>query len=538
MTEDTGRKSQHLRLVKADPTQDPNLSKLRGIPNADAGAIQGNAYMPEDEYQTLYIGQMSDRGILQPPYNLRTLDRLAQENNALSPCIEAMVTNIDGTGYSFRVDNTDPNQKGDDDKIEQLRGFFSQPWPGMSFDTIRKLIRRDIERVGNAYIEVLRNAQDEIVFARHVDAKMMRILKLDAPIPVEKKITRNGKETQVTVMQRERRFCQLLNGITLVFFKELGASRDLDKDSGHWIAQGKRLPASKRSTEIIHFTNLPDAHTPYGVPRWINQLPSVLGSRKAEEYNLEFFNSGGVPPVMIFLQGGMLQADSRKAIETKAVFGEAASKNRIQVIEVDPTGGSMDKEATARVTVERFGAERQNDSMFENYDDKCENRVRRAFRLPPIFVGQAADYSFATAFASYTVTEAQVFKPERDAFDEKITMTLVHGLGYYGYRMESKPTIIEDATLKLQGIELALTTGYIEMEDTVDEINEACGISLKYSSKPTLTASEQAGVDNKSQATRNPDNKKPGQKIPGDTSRKVSTPVAKQDEITDEVAQD
>ena len=40
-------------------------------------------------------------GLLEPPYKLRMLDRLSQENNALLPCIEAMVTNVDGTGYDF-----------------------------------------------------------------------------------------------------------------------------------------------------------------------------------------------------------------------------------------------------------------------------------------------------------------------------------------------------------------------------------------------------------------------------------------------------
>jgi hypothetical protein len=31
------------------------------------------------------------------------------------------------------------------------------------------------------------------------------------------------------------------------------------------------------------------------------------------------------------------------------------------------------------VTIERFGGDRTTDSMFENYDAKCEERVRRAF---------------------------------------------------------------------------------------------------------------------------------------------------------------
>ena len=187
--------------------------------------------------------------------------------------------------------------------------------------------------------------QDEIVFLRHVDAKMMRLMKLDDAVPVEQTLRRKGAEAKVTVMLRERRFAQLVNGISLVYFKEFGAKRDLNKKTGTWAPQNMRLPAADRATEIIHFTALPDAHTPYGVPRWINQLPSVLGSRKAEEFNLEFFDNGGVPPMLIVLQGGTLQAETRAAVEQKMSRGSAASKNRVQVLEVEPTGGSLDSPA-------------------------------------------------------------------------------------------------------------------------------------------------------------------------------------------------
>lgn len=447
-------------------------------------AVASNAAEIEDEYHSLYIGGRNERGIIEPPYNLRLLDRLAQENNALSPCVEAMVTNVDGTGYDFASKDEEVEDGEDDARITQLQEFFAEPWPGESFVTIRKKIRRDLERIGNAYLEVLRNAQDEIVFFRYVDAKMMRLLKLEEPVPVQKTIRRNGADVTITVMERHRRFCQLLNGITLVYFKEFGVEGDLDKSSGTWAQKGQRLPANKRASEIIHFTTLPDAKTPYGVPRWINQLPSVLGSRKAEEFNLEFFDNGGVPPAMVILQGGTLQAETRSAIEKKAVFGSASNKNRLVVLEVEPTGGSLDKPTQARVTVERFGGERQADSMFEEYDDKCEARVRRAFRLPPIFVGKADDYSFATAYVSYNVAEAQVFKPERDEFDEIITMKLLVAMGFGEYRLMSKPLTIEDATLKLQGIEIALATNRVDMEDIIYEINEACGTNIKVSDEP------------------------------------------------------
>ena len=161
-----------------------------------ATAIQGNAFEPEDEYQQLYVGGSKAAGLLEPPYKLRMLDRLSQENNALLPCIEAMVTNVDGTGYDFESANKQAEDAEDDNQIEALQEFFEQPWPGVSFTTIRKELRRDVERTGNAYLEVLRNAQDEIVFLRHVDAKMVRLMKLDEAVPVEQVLRRKGAEAR------------------------------------------------------------------------------------------------------------------------------------------------------------------------------------------------------------------------------------------------------------------------------------------------------------------------------------------------------
>ena len=313
---------------------------------------------------------------------------------------------------------------------------------------------------------------------------MMRMLQLDEPVPVEKTVKRRGKDQKITVMQRERRFCQLVNGISLVYFREFGSSRDLNKTTAKWAEKGQRLPANVRATEIIQFKALPDAHTPYGVPRWINQTPSILGSRRAEEYNLEFFDNGGIPPVLILLQGGTMQPETKNALEVKMGRGSAQSRNRVQVLEVMPSGGTFNSPNNARVTVERFGAERQDDAMFENYDDKCEERVRRAFRLPPIFVGAAEDYSFATALASYAVAEAQVFKPERDEFDEIITLTLIRAMGYPEYKLISKPLVIEDAALKLDGLGVAISTNSADMEDVIYEINEAVGTNIKYEKPP------------------------------------------------------
>lgn len=474
--------AQIFRLVSADrSTQILKDLGPNGGNNPD-GAVQPNAFEPEDEYQQLYVGATRDQGIIQPPFSLRTLDRLSQENNTLSPCIEAMVTNCEGTGYTFESKDDDTtDDDADDTQIDALNEFFDEPWPGVSFRQIRALLRRDLERTGNGFIEVLRNASNEIVMFRRVDAKMMRMLRLDDAVSIPQKVFRGGKETTLNVMTRERRYCQLVNGVSLMYFKDFGSVRDLHKKTAVWAPMGQQLPANMRATEIMHFIVILDSHTPYGIPRWIAQLPSVLGSRKAEEFNLEFFNRGGVPPVMIILQGGSLQAETRAAIQ-RMNAGSAAKNNHVQVLEVEPTGGSTDGgPPKATVTVERFGGDRTKDSMFEDYDKRCTERVLRAFRMPPIFMGQAESYNFATAFASYVVAEAQVFKPERDDFDTIITMKLLKAMKFNDFCLRSKPLVIEDATLKLQGVEIISTMQQVEPADIIEVINEIVGIKMKVS---------------------------------------------------------
>ena len=380
MAEETKKTAQVFRLVKGGDMRQTVLKDLGPTGGNNPGdAIQPNAFEPEDEYQQLYVGATRDQGIIQPPFNLRHLDRLCQENNTLEPCIEAMITNIEGTGYDFEAEGEDEEDEEDDAQLDELTEFFAEPWPATSFREIRKLLRRDLERVGNGFLEVLRNAQDEIVFIRHVDAKMMRILRLDDAVPLDQTVMRKGATVSLKVMTRERRYCQLVNGVSLMYFKEFGSKRDLHKKTAVWAPLGQRLPASMRATEIIHFTTILDSHTPYGVPRWISQMPSVLGSRKAEEFNLEFFDNGGVPPIMILLQGGTLQAETRQAIE-EMTSGSAKENNRVRVLEVEPTTGTVD--SASKATHHGRAVRRRPDQGQHVRDVRPEVRGARAPRVP------------------------------------------------------------------------------------------------------------------------------------------------------------
>lgn len=451
---------------------DARIIKSETAPTGAAVRQRGWEY--EDEFAGKYgvTFRGGDGEILEPPYLPRTLEALCQQNNTLNVCIAAVVTNIHGTGFDIVAkDEAD----ADAPEIEQIKAFFEETYPGESFRELRRQIGKDLERIGHAYIEVIRNLDKHIVFLRRLDPKMMRLLKLDAAKRASVKITRQGKTFDAQVMLRWRRFVQTLNGTNMLYFKEYGCPEPLNGDTGHW---GKDITVENAGSEILYMTRDDDALTPYGVPAWLAQIPSVLGSRKAEELNLTFFDHGGVPPMMVFVNGGALT--EKAADELRRVLQTGGNHHTIPVIETVSTGGSMDSPGQVRVTVERFGAERQDDSMFENYDERCEKRVRRAWRLPPLFIGATDDYNFASAYASYLVAEAQVFAPERQEFDALINRTIMKELDPEGrFEFRSRPINLTDVDKQIAGLNLALQGHVIGREQLVQVLNSMVGLELR-----------------------------------------------------------
>lgn len=371
---------------------------------------------------------------------------------------------------------------------EGIGELFNECYPNTSFLSVRREMRRDQEEVGIAYLEVIRSATDEIVFLRRVIPETIRLVKLETvKVPVVKKVVRNGSEFDVTVLVSERRYAEI-QGTSLHYFKEYGASRDLNRRTGEWAAQGARLAVEDRATELIEFGVVSDPNSSYSIPRWVSQAPAIIGQRESEELNLSYFDNGGVPPVVMTLVGGQFTPESKELLE--GMFsGRARSKLSGAVVEVIPTSGSLDSDAKATLTVERFGSESQSDSMFDQYDTKCEVKIRGAFRLPPIFVGKTEEYNYATAFASYMVAEEQVFAPERREFDEIINSTIMRdpSMGAGKYVFVSNPLTVKDIETQLRVLEFAVNLKAITNESYIRSVNSLTNLDLEFSGKEPST---------------------------------------------------
>lgn len=468
---------------KAVPVGDENATvdgNMTVIKIDNKGNIETLGKHPEDTFLNPLLGEIAGKtNVINPPYNLTELHRLQQLNNTLMQCITAMEINIHASGYTIL--SKDPDKEINEKQAEAAKNFFDEVFPRKSYQTIRRAMARDLEAVGNGYIEVIRNAVGKIVFLNHVDAKSVRLIKLDnISTPQRVEVMREGKSLEVPMTLRERRFVQIV-GSQRVYFKEFGASRPINKFKGFWEGEfgtpGEEgtIPLDAQGTELIHFKITEDTDTPYGIPRWINQVPSVLGSRKAEEFNLNFFDSGGLPPAIIFIEGGGMTSNIRDQLN-RYLKGKGSDSSQMAIVELFSTAGTLDKAGKVKVNVERFGP--QDDSMFEKYDERSEERVRGAFRLPPIFVGKGDGANFATAFASYVTAETQVFLPERNEHDEMINLLILPALGLDEVEFKSNPISIKESKIELEGIKIARDSGALSIQGVIDSVNKATNLDL------------------------------------------------------------
>jgi PBSX family phage portal protein len=486
---------------------EPKVSFVQKVMGGDTYLVMAaSSIQLEDEFSSLYFTTQNQSNIfLQPPFDPTVLKNLVQSNNVLNQCVEAMEVNIDGTGHEFVTNDPDGKTDPDATELKTANSFFQEPYPGISFIKQRRKLRREMEAVGYGYLEVLRNPMGDVVAMRNIETHNVRMVKLDTPVMVQKTLMRAGQEIQLTLWVRERRYAQRVALKQLVYYREFGSSRQLNRNNGSWenldTSNGQALnpvnPAD-RGTELLLFGVHPDITTPYFLPRWINQLPSVVGSRKAEEQNLEFFDAGGMPPAIIFVQGGTLAKDASDQLRNY-LSGKNKNKFRAVVVEAQSSSGSLEAAGSVQVKVERFGAERANDAMYSNYDKTAEEHVRIGFRMPPIFLGKAADYNFATAVTAYMVAEEQVFQPERTEFDETINNTIIKALGLKTLKLKSKPVTLTDAANQLKSMELAKDR--VEPESFVDTLNAITGLNLIVSATPIADKiTEVLGPDGKPKA--------------------------------------
>jgi PBSX family phage portal protein len=455
----------------------------------------------------------TNAGALEPPYDPEILCTVFEHSNSLRQNVDAYATNIDGFGYrlepAFDLDSEDARQKVTDimmlefaaardagslaptvsssptpeetnARLEELKRlaraekgrletFFDFCCFDHSFVDLRRRTRQDLEVTGNAYWEVLRDGKGDVARFVYVPSYTVRLMPLDRePTEVREhvRVSPVSFET-VSARRRLRRYVQL-QGNEFVYFKSFGDPRVFSRSTGRAFADVGALKANNATdaaaTEIIHFS-IHSPRSPYGVPRWVGTLLSVLGSRQMEEVNYLYFNNKSVPPLALLVSGGRLSESSVPRIERFIEENLKGKANWHKILILEADGAGSGDGSRAKIELHPLTEAQQKDALFQSYDERNIDKVGGAFRLPRLLRGETKDFNKATAESALRFAEDQVFQPERDEFDFLMNRQILASLGMRFWRFRSQTPVTRDPERMTEMVERLVRVGVLTPEE-------------------------------------------------------------------------
>lgn len=359
------------------------------------------------------VEHIRDLTQLTSPYDLKALRSIGESSSILKQCIDAYAHNVAGFGIGIRYktegNEETPEMKAEWAAQEQLLNALNFERP--SKEVIEEVIHH-VEECGNGYLEVIRNGKNEVVGFDSIKPEYMTATKINR---VELSDGTIKKVRYYVFRDSTEDSGRKENG---VWFKTYGDPTPLNID-------GSVSKADEgTSTEVIH-VKIGDFSDPYGVPRYIGALIKILGTRKADELNYNYFVNGRHIPLAIVLENAQLTEASEATLQEYANgLGGENSQHKFLLLEAEKISSAdemlgEDKDKAA-VKIEKLADVLQKDALFLEYDERTTEAVLSAFRLPPIYVGLSTDYNRATVETAKELTEEQVFQPRREGYEWRL----------------------------------------------------------------------------------------------------------------------
>ena len=449
----------------------------------------------------------SQFGAIEPPFDPETLCLLLEHSNSLRQNIDAYITNIDGFGHKFepvinldsdeapkqiwnaiyierlrqqeageKIESLEPSEEEVTAKIIELRdlmrrersklvNFFEFCCADESFVSLRRRTRQDLETLGNAYWEIIRNGAGEIAQFNYIPGFTIRLLALDKEaVEVDAKVKISDLEfDSLKVQRRFRKLIQVVEGNS-VFFKQLGDPRFISRKTGR---EFKDLEELKRNDatdgpahEVLHF-KIHNPRSAYGTPRWIGNLLSVLGSRQSEEVNFLYFENKSIPPMVMLVSGGRVTQETISRVEDHVKNAAKGRRNFHKILVLEGSSDATAGGGKMKIELKPLTQAIYSDALFQKYDERNIDKVGMSFRLPRMLRGDIRDFNRATAQAALVFAEAQVFQPEREEFDFIINRKILTDMGIRFWRFRSNGPITKDAAQLTDMIVALLRAGSI-----------------------------------------------------------------------------
>ena len=364
---------------------------------------------------------------LSPPLDLQGLGIMVDESTILPQCVRASKSNIAGFGIDIRYkDNFADEEETPEMKAEWERA--AEVLDLLNIEQETKEVFEDLiearEIYGCAYLEVIRNLAGEVTqieFIRDTPS-----IKKTRPLEPYVDTEYFYKDHTISRKRKFRKYRQTV-GMKKVYYKEFGDPRVMDSRTGEYVGKGKALKRQYQANEIMEFAIGTSA---YGKVRWLGQVLTVDGARRAEALNNNYFINGRHTPLLIMVKGGSLTDDSFSKLREymNDIRGESG-QHAFMVLETEASDNrtGFNSDNRPEIEVKDLAAILQKDELFQDYLSNNRRKVQSSFQLPDLYVGYTTDFNRATAQTAMEVTEKQVFQPERRSLAWAINNRLLNG---------------------------------------------------------------------------------------------------------------
>lgn len=425
---------------------------------------------------------------LTPPYDPMNMIQLCEESVSLGSCIEAMEVNISGLPARLVSLSSWQGEELEEAESEKLwiKNRLGRLNRSGSLTALRRDIRRNMEKTGNAYVEVIRHAASgRILRLNHIDSFQMRLTPQEEQFTVRRDLfpeqmpDKTMEYLEISDLYRFRRYVQAVttssssgfstqkNPYGYIYFKEFGDPRVMEKKTGRYLSEeevqnyngtGLPMPEYAKATEIFHFGK--SDRSPYGIPRWVTATMAVLGTRSAESANKNTVDNNGVPSVAITATGGRLTDGSLQRIAQFVETHAAGNANYSTMLVLEAESEYETDEAnSARISIQPLADSQVREMLFKEYIESSDSRVEQSFRIPPLFLGKVGSYNKSTAEISRRITDEQVFAPERDEEDWFFNNVVFANWGVKYWKFVTITPSITDDSLIIQMVTALERTG-------------------------------------------------------------------------------
>ena len=457
------------------------MSKAPKDPTPPTAKLQKNLFLG-----TSVIRRMA--GVIEPPFQMARLVQFLDLSPSMRPAIDAYAVNIDGFGQgvtptidlarddiedivrsAIRVERRLEAQRAlleegkivkvtpatpaeikarvaelaeeMEDERQAIDAWMRRVAGDMTFTHLRKKTRVDLELTGNAYWEVRRNLLGQPVQINHVPAASMLATSQGDDVAVKVKI----HLTPITIAEddqtrRFRKYLQMNGNAKPVYFKEHGDRRLMSAQSGVYYetikAMAKDEPKATAATEIRHFRIPTPQSEVYGVPRWAGCMAGLTGARNAEETNCLYFTNKSIPPLAILISGATVSKETIDELRDTIASDIQGVKNFHRTLIIQATS-STDALSAGTAKVELKPLMQISEGQFMVYIEKNAAALVGSFRLPQLYRGSIEGYNKANAEIAVETTEQQVFRPEREEFDDLINRSFFYDLDVRYWRFAS-----------------------------------------------------------------------------------------------------